>query len=164
MCPREKGEEGGESTTRDLVTEGRPREQRKLSTANSMPTCGEYTMRAQPRRRAEDVKGQEPVFLRKTFKMICACDADEPDLACWTPKGETFVVKNPDVFSNVVIPRFFKREPVLLSAPVAVWGESTRQSILVHSLKTACLRSVIVAHEQAAAVVPSHLLTTAPWV
>eukprot|EP00903_Cladosiphon_okamuranus_P006985 g6798.t1 len=65
-------------------------------------------MRAQPRRRAEDIKGQEPVFLAKTFKMINACAADEPDLACWTPKGETFVVKNPDVFSNVVIPRFFK--------------------------------------------------------
>ena len=79
-----------------------------------MPTsqCGDYTMRAQPRRRAEELvgKGQEPVFLRKTFEMICACDADETDLACWTANGETFVVKNPDMFSSVVIPRFFKRE------------------------------------------------------
>lgn len=92
-----------------------------------MPTCGEYTMRAQPRRRAEDIKGQEPVFLAKTFKMITACAADEPDLACWTPKGETFVVKNPDVFSNVVIPRFFKREPLSpLCVPLGlpVWREN----------------------------------------
>ncbi|CAM9923043.1 unnamed protein product, partial [Scytosiphon promiscuus] len=74
-----------------------------------MPTCGDYTMRAQPRRRAEESGSQqEPIFLRKTFEMICACDSDETDLACWTKKGETFVVKNPDVFSSVVIPRFFK--------------------------------------------------------
>lgn len=89
-------------------------------------------MRAQPRRRAEDIKGQEPVFLRKTFKMICACDADEPDLACWTARGETFVVKNPDVFSNVVIPRFFKREPPCLESSFSpLWIESTRRSILL---------------------------------
>eukprot|EP00904_Undaria_pinnatifida_P004144 jgi/Undpi1/13730/HiC_scaffold_9.g03383.m1 len=65
-------------------------------------------MRAQPRRRVAEDK-EEPIFLRKTFEMICACDADEAgDLACWTQTGETFVVKDPDVFARVVIPKFFK--------------------------------------------------------
>lgn len=77
-----------------------------------MPTCGDYTMRAQPRRRAAEEK-DEPIFLRKTFEMICSCDADrDGDLACWTPSGETFVVKDCDVFARVVIPKFFKRESV----------------------------------------------------
>lgn len=83
---------------------------RRATTSNRMPTCGDYTMRAQPRRRVAEDK-EEPIFLRKTFEMICACDADEAgDLACWTQTGETFVVKDPDVFARVVIPRFFKRE------------------------------------------------------
>lgn len=59
--------------------------------------------------------------------MICACDRDETDLACWTKKGETFVVKNPDVFSSVVIPRFFKRE---FASVFPVTGWSTRRPIL----------------------------------
>lgn len=116
-----------------------------------MPTCGDYTMRAQPRRRAVEDK-EEPVFLRKTYDMICACDRElldkeneqnekaeqaggnrggrrggaasggkkaAPDigggrLACWSAKGETFIVKDPVLFSSDVIPRFFKREFFLL--------------------------------------------------
>lgn len=78
-----------------------------------MPTCGDYTMRAQPRRRVADEK-EEPIFLRKTFEMICSCDSDETgDLACWTQNGETFVVKDPDLFAQEVIPKFFKREHIL---------------------------------------------------
>lgn len=114
-----------------------------------MPTSGDYTMRAQPRRRAAEDK-EEPVFLRKTFDMICACDRELLDkennsleaaevaavgdkrtggssssssskvanvadigggrLACWSQTGETFIVKDPILFSSEVIPRFFKRE------------------------------------------------------
>lgn len=72
-----------------------------------MPTCGDYTMRAQPRRRVSEDK-EEPIFLRKTFEMIS--EDNNNNLACWTENGETFVVKDPDVFAQVVIPRFFKRE------------------------------------------------------
>ncbi len=99
-------------------------------------------MRAQPRRRAEELvgkgqAGQEPAFLRKTFEMICACDADETDLACWTANGETFVVKNPDMFSSVVIPRFFKREfPLSLSLSLSLRLSWKRRpaagSVIVH--------------------------------
>ncbi|CAN0343866.1 unnamed protein product, partial [Laminaria digitata] len=86
------------------------RSRRATDPNNRMPTCGDYTMRAQPRRRVAEDK-EEPIFLRKTFEMICACDADQAgDLACWTQAGETFVVKDPDVFARVVIPKFFKRE------------------------------------------------------
>lgn len=74
-----------------------------------MPTCGDYTTRAQPRRRAE-MTAQEPIFLRKTFEMVSACTKSEGDLACWSPTGETFIVKHPDAFSSIVIPKFFKRE------------------------------------------------------
>lgn len=75
-----------------------------------MPTCGDYTMRAQPRRRVADDR-EEPIFLRKTFEMICSCDADKArDLACWSTNGGTFVVKDPDAFAQLIIPRFFKRE------------------------------------------------------
>lgn len=124
---------------------------------SSMPAsqCADYTMRAQPRRRAEDLvgKGQEPVFLRKTFEMICACDADETDLACWTANGETFVVKNPDMFSSVVIPRFFKRE--FLFRLCWKGGEACCGSVIVHFsypylLAPACPRQT--------EDVPSHLL------
>lgn len=82
------------------------------------PTCGDCTMRTQPRRRVSEGSGsnnnkEEPIFLRKTFEMICSCDSDRScDLACWTQNGETFVVKDPDVFSRVIIPKFFKRERV----------------------------------------------------
>ncbi|CAN0458735.1 unnamed protein product [Ectocarpus sp. 12 AP-2014] len=73
-----------------------------------MPTCGEYTTRAQPRRRAE-MAAQEPIFLRKTFEMVSACSkSDGENLACWSPTGETFIVKHPDAFSSVIIPKFFK--------------------------------------------------------
>lgn len=92
-----------------------------------MPTCGVYTMRTQPRRRVSEGSGgnnkEEPIFLRKTFEMICSCDSDRAcDLACWTQNGETFVVKDPDVFSQVVIPQFFKRERVCGASPQTVHG------------------------------------------
>ncbi|KAG5175312.1 HSF-type DNA-binding-domain-containing protein, partial [Tribonema minus] len=72
-----------------------------------MPTAsGEYTMRAQPRRRKESAsRGDEPVFLRKTYDMINSCDQT---LAGWSAKGDTFVIKDPDRFAAEVIPTFFK--------------------------------------------------------
>jgi len=43
--------------------------------------------------------------LRKTYHMIDTCDSS---IACWSEDGETFVVKNTDVFEKTVIPQFFK--------------------------------------------------------
>ncbi|CAM9972494.1 unnamed protein product [Ectocarpus sp. 12 AP-2014] len=41
--------------------------------------------------------------------MVSACSkSDGENLACWSPTGETFIVKHPDAFSSVVIPKFFK--------------------------------------------------------
>ncbi|CAN0066694.1 unnamed protein product, partial [Phaeothamnion confervicola] len=68
-----------------------------------MPMSEGYTMRAPPRRR-RDTK-DEPVFLRKTYDMVDSC---EPHIACWGRHGNTFVIKDPEAFANVVIPRFFK--------------------------------------------------------
>mmetsp|Transcript_447 Transcript_447/g.667 ORF Transcript_447/g.667 Transcript_447/m.667 type:complete len:448 (+) Transcript_447:159-1502(+) len=46
-----------------------------------------------------------PIFLRKTYHMVDTCKAE---IACWSEDGETFVVKNTDVFEKTVIPQFFK--------------------------------------------------------
>lgn len=46
-----------------------------------------------------------PIFLRKTYHMIDTCD---PSIATWSEDGETFIVKQPDVFSSKIIPQFFK--------------------------------------------------------
>lgn len=46
-----------------------------------------------------------PIFLRKTYHMISTCD---PDIACWSDDGETFVVKDLVVFERTIIPQFFK--------------------------------------------------------
>lgn len=86
-----------------------------------MHTCGNDKMSAQPYRCAmEDNSSittnhskELPSFLRKTLEMICACD-ETGDLACWSTSGETFVVKDPDAFAANVIPRFFKREFILV--------------------------------------------------
>jgi len=45
-----------------------------------------------------------PIFLKKTYKMIDTCD---PKIASWTPDGEMFVVKDPDVFASTIIPQYF---------------------------------------------------------
>lgn len=59
-------------------------------------------MRAQPRRR-KDV--EQPLFLRKTYSMI----SESPiDVACWSEKGELFLVKNAKIFAEEIIPKFFK--------------------------------------------------------
>lgn len=46
-----------------------------------------------------------PIFLRKTYHMIDTCDSK---VACWSQDGETFIVKNTDVFEKSIIPQFFK--------------------------------------------------------
>eukprot|EP00567_Pseudictyota_dubia_P000021 CAMPEP_0197465030 /NCGR_PEP_ID=MMETSP1175-20131217/64329_1 /TAXON_ID=1003142 /ORGANISM="Triceratium dubium, Strain CCMP147" /LENGTH=518 /DNA_ID=CAMNT_0043001035 /DNA_START=260 /DNA_END=1816 /DNA_ORIENTATION=- len=45
-----------------------------------------------------------PIFLKKTYKMIDTCD---PMIASWTPDGEMFVVKDPDLFATTIIPQYF---------------------------------------------------------
>ena len=37
--------------------------------------------------------------------MIDTCD---PEVACWSEDGETFVVKDPVKFERTIIPQFFK--------------------------------------------------------
>lgn len=45
-----------------------------------------------------------PIFLKKTYKMIDTCD---PKISSWTPDGEMFVVKDPDLFAATIIPQYF---------------------------------------------------------
>jgi HSF-type DNA-binding len=44
-------------------------------------------------------------YFIETYHMIDTCDAN---VACWSEDGETFVVKDTDVFEKVIIPQFFK--------------------------------------------------------
>eukprot|EP00429_Kryptoperidinium_foliaceum_P029352 CAMPEP_0176141694 /NCGR_PEP_ID=MMETSP0120_2-20121206/72057_1 /TAXON_ID=160619 /ORGANISM="Kryptoperidinium foliaceum, Strain CCMP 1326" /LENGTH=430 /DNA_ID=CAMNT_0017477847 /DNA_START=465 /DNA_END=1757 /DNA_ORIENTATION=- len=46
-----------------------------------------------------------PIFLKKTYHMIDTCD---PNVACWSDEGDTFVVKDPVKFEKQIIPQFFK--------------------------------------------------------
>lgn len=46
-----------------------------------------------------------PIFLQKTYHMIDTCN---PEIASWSDDGNTFVVKDPDIFARDVIPQFFK--------------------------------------------------------
>lgn len=48
---------------------------------------------------------EQPVFLRKTFKMIDQCPAE---IGGWSRDGTTFLVKDPDVFAAKIIPQFFR--------------------------------------------------------
>lgn len=61
------------------------------------------------KRSKKDMKSTEqvevPIFLRKTYFMIDTCD---PAIASWSEDGESFVVRDPDVFAEKIIPQFFK--------------------------------------------------------
>jgi len=48
---------------------------------------------------------EAPIFLRKTYHMIDTCDAK---IAGWSEDGDTFVVKDPEIFASEIIPQFFK--------------------------------------------------------
>uniref|UniRef100_A0A6V1UTD2 HSF-type DNA-binding domain-containing protein n=1 Tax=Heterosigma akashiwo TaxID=2829 RepID=A0A6V1UTD2_HETAK len=59
--------------------------------------------RALPRRRKEG--NEEPIFVRKTFEMVNACDRM---IVCWTEDGKSFLVKDRIRLAREVIPRYFK--------------------------------------------------------
>ncbi len=69
----------------------------------SAPDAYDGQVRAAPRHRKRDT--ETPVFLVKTFQMVDTC---VPHIAAWSENGETFIVKDPDLFASEVIPQFFK--------------------------------------------------------
>lgn len=44
------------------------------------------------------------IFIKKTYTMINDCD---PKIASWTAEGDKFVIKDPDMFAQKVIPQYF---------------------------------------------------------
>lgn len=46
-----------------------------------------------------------PIFLRKTYHMICSCD---DDISKWADDGMSFYVKQVEIFSSKVLPEYFK--------------------------------------------------------
>ncbi|KAL4110386.1 hypothetical protein PRIC1_002077 [Phytophthora ramorum] len=61
---------------------------------------------SEPTRSTKRPRREEPaVFLEKTYELLERCP---PEVACWTPRGESFVVKQPTAFAEHVIPTYFK--------------------------------------------------------
>mmetsp|Transcript_19613 Transcript_19613/g.40984 ORF Transcript_19613/g.40984 Transcript_19613/m.40984 type:complete len:384 (+) Transcript_19613:108-1259(+) len=50
----------------------------------------------------------QPLFLRKSYLLIEYCNQNHPNIASWTERGDTFVVKDPVTFAAKHIPQFFK--------------------------------------------------------
>ncbi|GFH47121.1 hypothetical protein CTEN210_03596 [Chaetoceros tenuissimus] len=45
-----------------------------------------------------------PIFIQKTYHMIDSCD---PTIASWSDSGDSFVVKDPEIFAKNIIPQYF---------------------------------------------------------
>ncbi|KAF4034522.1 HSF-type DNA-binding [Phytophthora infestans] len=67
---------------------------------DSLDTPDDSSTRGTKRRREEAA-----LFLEKTYELLERCP---PDLASWTAKGDSFVVKQPAAFAEHVIPTYFK--------------------------------------------------------
>jgi hypothetical protein len=72
---------------------------RVASTAPESPDAD--TPRGVKRPRREEAA----LFLEKTYELLERCP---PDLASWTARGDSFVVKQPSAFAEHVIPTYFK--------------------------------------------------------
>jgi len=47
---------------------------------------------------------EQPLFLRKTYQMLESCPNA---IAAWSAKGDSFLIKDPDRFAQMVIPQYF---------------------------------------------------------
>ncbi|KAG6967831.1 hypothetical protein JG687_00004064 [Phytophthora cactorum] len=68
---------------------------------DSLDTPDDSCTRGTKRPRREEAA----LFLEKTYELLERCP---PDLASWTAKGDSFVVKQPSAFAEHVIPTYFK--------------------------------------------------------
>ncbi|KAG3109950.1 hypothetical protein PI124_g11086 [Phytophthora idaei] len=68
---------------------------------DSLDTPDDSSTRGTKRPRREEAA----LFLEKTYELLERCP---PDLASWTAKGDSFVVKQPSAFAEHVIPTYFK--------------------------------------------------------
>lgn len=74
---------------------------RKLPSTSTTATTTRKKMVKAPAK----INVEVPIFLRKTYHMVDTCD---PAVAAWSDDGETFVVKQPEIFETKIIPQFFK--------------------------------------------------------
>ncbi|GMF14123.1 unnamed protein product [Phytophthora lilii] len=58
-----------------------------------------------PRESADAKRQEAALFLEKTYELLERCP---PELASWTARGDSFVVKQPAAFAERVIPAYFK--------------------------------------------------------
>jgi hypothetical protein len=52
----------------------------------------------------EGGRSDQPVFLRKLYQILESCP---PAIASWSERGDSFVIKDPDVFAAQIIPRYY---------------------------------------------------------
>jgi hypothetical protein len=57
------------------------------------------------KKRSKVTNKSHSIFLESTYQMI---DKSPAHVACWSATGDTFIVKDPAVFANTMIPMFFK--------------------------------------------------------
>lgn len=70
-----------------------------------MQTVGVNFDSSKVKRKVGKAKKEEgPMFLRKTYEMIDTCDQC---IAEWSEDGQTFVVKDIDLFASRIIPKYF---------------------------------------------------------
>ncbi|DAZ92985.1 TPA: hypothetical protein N0F65_006340 [Lagenidium giganteum] len=68
----------------------------KSTTSSSVVTRGNF---------GPSQKHEAPVFLQKTYDMI---ESANPDEACWSESGTSFIIKQPREFAKTTLPRYFK--------------------------------------------------------
>eukprot|EP00559_Dactyliosolen_fragilissimus_P005798 CAMPEP_0184856884 /NCGR_PEP_ID=MMETSP0580-20130426/2049_1 /TAXON_ID=1118495 /ORGANISM="Dactyliosolen fragilissimus" /LENGTH=443 /DNA_ID=CAMNT_0027352147 /DNA_START=45 /DNA_END=1376 /DNA_ORIENTATION=- len=73
--------------------------------SNSQPVASNPKPKKATRISRGNTATEVPIFLRKTYHMIDTCN---PEISSWSEDGETFVVKQPEVFEKEIIPQFFK--------------------------------------------------------
>lgn len=72
-----------------------------------------HPRRATPRRRKEDSSSKfAPVFLSKAYAMFesVSNDSTNSNIACWSDNGDSFLIKNIDLFAEHIIPEYYKHK------------------------------------------------------
>ena len=119
---RNKNNEDDDSTVdgsdkkKNVVSGGEPKKKKSSSFKNGGGGSDAYSQDAGATHDGNEVYSDDgggggdstnsaiPIFLKKTYRMIETCD---PAICDWTPDGDMFVVKDPDVFASEIIPQYF---------------------------------------------------------
>lgn len=63
--------------------------------------------RAQPPQGHKKYVGRIPLFLTKTYDLVCYCDREHSDILCWTANDDAFVVKDRMRLGSNILSQYF---------------------------------------------------------